>query len=230
MPRGSYRREYAIHLDQLDDRFTIINTKEIYFSCENCKEKTRTSLKNIKRRIKENKHFLCQTCNKLGDLNPCYHINPYDRMSKETIEKLKSSKSFYAKNNKLNEIGTRSISKISSHHKKIISLLEKLNIKQLFETEYIIDHSNYDEGSLKLKKVIEINGDFYHAFPGKYNSSDVIKTKWGTWTAQQLWDRDENKINKAQINGYDTLIIWEHEINTDLSLVESNIKQFIDQH
>lgn len=51
---------------------------------------------------------------------------------------------------------------------------------------------------------IEVHGDYWHAYPGKYSSPDRIQSK--------NLEYDERKARWAIQHGYDLVIIWEHEI------------------
>lgn len=61
-------------------------------------------------------------------------------------------------------------------------------------------------------KIIEYNGDYWHANPRIYNESDIL-TKGKT--AKEIWDYDTRKIEFAKNNGYEILIIWDSEYKYD---------------
>lgn len=69
----------------------------------------------------------------------------------------------------------------------------------------------YDFAIIKSnnKKIIEFNGDFWHANPSIYTEN--WKHKVLNTTAKDLWKKDEYKHNLAKENGFDILIIWEKE-------------------
>lgn len=73
----------------------------------------------------------------------------------------------------------------------------------------------YDFTDLKNNKIIEYNGDLYHANPNMYESRDNPHPfrKW--ITAQDIWDNDENKLELAKENGFDVLVIWDSEYKND---------------
>lgn len=58
-----------------------------------------------------------------------------------------------------------------------------------------------------IKKVIECYGDYWHCNPAKYKPDYYNKSMH--MTAQQVWDKDANKIAKLNSSGYITEIIWE---------------------
>lgn len=68
------------------------------------------------------------------------------------------------------------------------------------------------------------DGDFYHAYPGKYKFDNKII---GGKTAQQVWDHDFN-INLELINNeYQILRFWEHEIHNNLEDCIKRIKEYV---
>ena len=73
----------------------------------------------------------------------------------------------------------------------------------------------------KLNLLIEINGDYCHLNPRLYEASHV--DRYRNITAQEVWDRDANKRQIAESQGYRVITIWENEVkNLDpLRFIES---------
>jgi len=69
----------------------------------------------------------------------------------------------------------------------------------------------YDFTDLKNKKIIEYNGDQYHANPKKYLAEDCPNPFRKNITAQEMWDKDKLKNDVAIKEGFDVLIIWDSE-------------------
>jgi len=69
----------------------------------------------------------------------------------------------------------------------------------------------YDFVDLDRKKIIEYQGDMYHGNPKTYESNDNPHPFRKTITAQEMWDKDELKMDIATKNGYDILYIWDSE-------------------
>ena len=70
-------------------------------------------------------------------------------------------------------------------------------------------------------KIIEFNGDFFHANPIKYKKDDIIKiAECEQYKAKEIWEKDRKRIEKLNNMNYVTLIIWENDVknNTDLEL------------
>ena len=71
----------------------------------------------------------------------------------------------------------------------------------------------FDYGCHVKKKLIEFNGDFWHANPDIHDESfynDVSEK-----TAKQIWQHDDEKISRAKGKGYDVYVIWENDFRKD---------------
>lgn len=72
---------------------------------------------------------------------------------------------------------------------------------------YDIKHNN---------KIIEFNGDYWHANPNTKNWKNESKLhSQRKKTAKEIWEYDKNKIQVATNNGYDILVIWEADYKKD---------------
>lgn len=86
--------------------------------------------------------------------------------------------------------------------------------------EYYLNNGHnfylYDFIDLSSKKIIEFNGDFWHANPEKYKVEEKIKyPNEVERLVEDVWKSDEEKINFAKSKGFDVLVIWESEFNHD---------------
>ena len=74
----------------------------------------------------------------------------------------------------------------------------------------------YDFTDLESKKIIEFNGDFWHANPILYEAEDLLRFPGGGKTlAKEIWLEDEMKLSLAKSKGFEVLIIWESEYAKD---------------
>jgi len=85
---------------------------------------------------------------------------------------------------------------------------------------YVLDF--YDD---KTKKIIEFNGDFWHANPDIYKETDI--NPYSKETAKEIWVRDNERIENIQKNYNGVLIIWESEYKKNPSLVLDNCINFL---
>lgn len=85
----------------------------------------------------------------------------------------------------------------------------------------------YDFVDLNLMKIIEYNGDQYHANPNIYDSTDYPHPyyKEKGYTALDIWDKDFNKIEMAKKEGFDIIVIWDSEYKKNK---KETIKKCID--
>lgn len=81
--------------------------------------------------------------------------------------------------------------------------------------EYVIKGGDnfyrYDFTDLNNKKIIEYNGDCYHANPKKYLAEDHPHPFRKDLTSQEIWDKDLNKIKLANQKGFKVLSIWDSD-------------------
>lgn len=102
----------------------------------------------------------------------------------------------------------------------------KLNITKNIEEKYIFNeelHKGYLFDFCLNNKLIEFNGDYWHANPLFYGPMSFIKAK--NKKAKDIWEYDNIKINTAKYQGYDVLVIWENEYKTNK---EETINKCID--
>jgi len=99
------------------------------------------------------------------------------------------------------------------------------NILNDFNYEYtsnkVIGDFNFDI-IFKNKKLLEINGDYWHASPIKYKPNDIINYPGGLYlTAKEVWNRDEKKRKSVEKEGYEVFYLWETEINkmSDIEII-----------
>lgn len=88
----------------------------------------------------------------------------------------------------------------------------------------------YDFTSVNRKKIIEYNGDQYHANPDIFNENDYPHPFRKNIKSKDIWLKDEIKIESANYLGYEVLVIWESEFNDKLGFdkKEKTIKKCID--
>lgn len=68
----------------------------------------------------------------------------------------------------------------------------------------------YDFTDLTNKKIIEFQGDIYHANPNLFSEDDK-PSPWNNLTSKELWQKDEYKKQVALNNNFDLIQIWESD-------------------
>ena len=103
----------------------------------------------------------------------------------------------------------------------------------LFNSELCIreDQKNYyyDFTDLNNKKIIEYNGDQYHANPNKYNENDCPHPYYrdGSLTSGDIWEKDDFKLKLANKNGYEVLVVWDSEYKKNKELIIERCINFL---
>jgi hypothetical protein len=115
---------------------------------------------------------------------------------------------------------------------KIIDIYNKKDLEEVYfwqkNKEFYIKSDKkiylYDFTDLKNKKIIEYNGDQYHANPLIYSPTSMPHPyhKSNNFTSEKIWENDKIKIETAKKEGFDVLIVWDSEY-------KKNPKQIIDK-
>lgn len=86
---------------------------------------------------------------------------------------------------------------------------------------------SYDFTDLKRKKIIEYNGDSFHANPKIYNEHDTPNPFNKEIKSSDIWLYDKIKENKAIENGYEVLVIWDSELKKNKEKVINKCLNFL---
>lgn len=79
-------------------------------------------------------------------------------------------------------------------------------------------------------KLIEYNGDYWHANPIKYKENDILQYPGGKrLSAKDVWKINECKINCAQNKGYNILVIWETDFIKNKNVVIEKCRSFLSE-
>jgi hypothetical protein len=88
----------------------------------------------------------------------------------------------------------------------------------------------YDFTDISKKKIIEYNGDQYHANPKIYEANDYPHPyhKNKKYAAQKIWEKDKFKLDLAIKNGYQVLTIWDSEYRKNPQQTLQKCLDFLD--
>ncbi len=124
----------------------------------------------------------------------------------------------------------------SKPHKKVVELLLQNNIECKIEFILKIERDECIEGGNKTlyeydiligeKKLIEINGDYYHANPMKYKENDVLNIFGNEVIAKDIWNKDKIKLDFAKKKGYTIIDIWEYDIHNNWDKVSKEVLDY----
>ena len=133
---------------------------------------------------------------------------------KKYIERAKkiSENSFFRSFNKTNK---NNWSKVSQElfweiYKRINDRFKNIYFGELNHEYGCETNNNFDFVVLDNKKIIEFNGDKFHANPIFFNENDV-PIKFINKKAIEIWEQDLEKNNKAINNGYAIKVVWESD-------------------
>lgn len=85
----------------------------------------------------------------------------------------------------------------------------------------------YDFVIVDIGLIIEYNGDYYHANPSKYKSTDEVRHGM---LAADIWANDTEKENAARKRGFKIYTVWESEYKSNQEKILSEIKSYIINH
>jgi hypothetical protein len=93
---------------------------------------------------------------------------------------------------------------------------------------HIPNSSNFFKYDIVYKdKIIEYNGDIWHANPVLFDSDDIPKFPKNTRTAKEIWEKDLKKEKIALDEGYKVLVIWESDYHNNKNLVIQKCLNFL---
>lgn len=105
----------------------------------------------------------------------------------------------------------------SKLHRRVKSDMESLFITD-FESECRILDYVVDECSENRKIVIEVNGDYWHANPDRYQPDELITYPKRVMSAREVWHRDMRRESRIREAGYRVITLWESDIHSNKHL------------
>lgn len=76
-------------------------------------------------------------------------------------------------------------------------------------------------------KVIEFNGDYWHANPSIYSASDILTFRGISITAKQIWKTEQERLDILKQLGYEVLVIWEKDYRESPTEIVKQCIKFI---
>ena len=98
---------------------------------------------------------------------------------------------------------------------EICDISSTSNECKLYRVDYVLN-----------KKIIEFNGDFWHANPILYEKSDIVR-KNPIQTADEIWKNDAKRIQSLEKLGYQVKVVWEHDYRTDPQKIVCECIEFL---
>ncbi len=78
------------------------------------------------------------------------------------------------------------------------------------------------------KKIIEFNGDFWHAHPNLFQADEIVPVL--KISAKEKWELDKKKKELAESYGYEVLVIWESEYGKDKETIINKCIKFLNNN
>lgn len=92
----------------------------------------------------------------------------------------------------------------------------------------INNHSYFfDFVDSKRKKIIEFNGDIFHANPSLYNENDRPNPYDKSLTAKEIWENDKFKKNEIEKQGFEIFYVWENDFRNNPLHTIRKCKKFL---
>lgn len=146
-----------------------------------------------------------------------------------TQKKREGCKNFFCGDECLKKFRNKSIKAVNMYlrqerpetgiERKIREVLEELNVNFRSEEKIALWVCDFFVPDYNL--VIETHGDYWHANPEKYTSSELNPMQ------QERIRNDYFKFNGLQHRGYKVLVLWEKDINECINWCVSQIKESI---
>lgn len=93
---------------------------------------------------------------------------------------------------------------------------------------YLKTKSSFYLYDFKYKdKIIEFNGDLWHANPILYEETDYPNPFLKGFTSKQIWEKDKIKNDYAISKGFQVLVIWEKEYNENKEFIVDKCLNFL---
>lgn len=120
---------------------------------------------------------------------------------------------------------------ISKGERLLLNELMSNNIKCTHQYAMQYSRTNYFVYDIVYNnKIIEYHGDFWHANPKRYKETDILNWPGGKQiSVQELWKKDQLKLQFAKDQGYEVLVVWESDFNQDKQKVINQCIQFLTQ-
>jgi G:T-mismatch repair DNA endonuclease (very short patch repair protein) len=107
------------------------------------------------------------------------------------------------------------------------SILEENNIIFKKHKNYKLSESNHQADiTIEPDKVIEVNGDYWHFNPKKYDGKSKQKKRGKEIKAEDVWKYDKYLIDGMNDQGYRVLVVWESELEDELNKTTKKILKF----
>ena len=108
------------------------------------------------------------------------------------------------------------------------SILEENDISFVKHKNFKLSDSNHQADIvIEPDKVIEVNGDYWHFNPKKYDGESNQKKRGKDIKAKDVWKYDKYVIDGMKEQGYKVFVVWESELKDELEKTTKKILKFV---
>lgn len=168
-----------------------------------------------------------------GELHPMYGKNPYANKTKDEIKQIfkKQANTRFLNNT---NVTPKRFSKISQNlFWMLYEKFQKHDSICFGELNYELaingNERNYFYDFCYKNKIIEFNGDNFHANPNKFKSTDTPHPFRKSTLASKIWEEDRIKLEVAKNNNYKIFILWESDYLNNKIYWEEKIINFLQE-
>ena len=86
---------------------------------------------------------------------------------------------------------------------------------------------SYDFVDSRKKKIIEYNGDLWHANPKYFRETDFPNPKDKSLSAKKIWEDEKRKIDFIESKGFKVLVVWDSDYLKDKQQVINECINFL---
>ena len=123
-----------------------------------------------------------------------------------------------------NPIGRKYLGK----QKKLHNIIREIYDGKIIENDRkTLPHCEIDIYLPDLKLGFEFNGTYWHMDKRKFKKDDVNKIS--NMTAEEIWERDRNKLELAKQNGIEIMVVKEIDFDNDLNNIILHIQNTIEK-
>lgn len=230
-----------IHKKTIEEKYGVENVSQL----QEVKEKKQKTLEDkygvknsyqlphIRKKAKKTlqSHSLDKT-KEIGNKIKEFFLKKYGVENVAQLPEIKSKNSFSAKK-RLEKLTKEQLFELTKKARNNIKNISKTEQKiQSILNSHLIEYSSNKPIERYIcdivfpnKKILEIQGDFWHCSPIKYKADDIVNFPGGIKvTASDIWKKDLKKKRRLETIGYKVFYLWEYQIN---SLTDDELLQII---
>ena len=94
------------------------------------------------------------------------------------------------------------------------------NLSISYTSQFVLNGKLFDFRLTNTNVLIEVNGDYWHCNPKKYQKNEKVRFPGGLKMVSDVWEKDKVKRLKAEKEGFKVVYIWEDEIKKSNNIAD----------